>query len=287
MRKLSFLVLVFCIQQPFSYAMPQKEIDVINTGSFVIDCRVSTYTDGKKFVCNNTLMKHNDSVYEKVSGLQQLEKNVNYGGSVKRVVYAPFSYGSIKNSTDLWLLVDCYGANGRIHNQGLHTGINKSAYGDFEQMKTMYPKYAIGILNIFFVHPDIKVFLHGTNKAVATAYGVDNFEGKSLSYYDYQYNDSANKQYKLRYYFDGNDNLVAIINLQSGRVSVMDNINVRNISASDIKKCIVPKDYKFWEIGDLRNNPYSLKVDYGFMSNLMLGKVELHGYPKEDEKDVL
>lgn len=96
LRKFSILTLLCCWYQQISYAMPQKELDIINTGSFVIDCRMSTYADGKKFVWNNTLMQHNDYVYEKVTGLQQLGKNVNYGGSVKRVVYAPFEYGSIK-----------------------------------------------------------------------------------------------------------------------------------------------------------------------------------------------
>ena len=49
----------------------------------------------------------------------------------------------------------------------------------------------------------------------------------------------------------------------------------------------MPKNYKFWEIDDLRSNPYTLKVDYIFMSNLMLGKVALLGHPKGDAKDVL
>lgn len=74
LRKFSILALLCCLYQQISYAMPQKELDIINTGSFVIDCRMSTYADGKKFVWNNTLMQHNDYVYEKVTGLQQLGK---------------------------------------------------------------------------------------------------------------------------------------------------------------------------------------------------------------------
>lgn len=284
LRKFSILALLCCWYQQISYAMPQKELDIINTGSFVIDCRLSTYADGKKFVWNNTLMQHNDYVYEKVTGLQQLGKNVNYGGSVKRVVYAPFEYGSIQKNTDVWLFADCYGTRGRIHNQGLHTSVGK--YG-FDKLKPDYPHYVKGILDSIFSHPEIRENFPNSNKAVATAYGVDNFDGKNLSYYDYQYNDANNSLHKLRYYFDEKQNLVAVINLEGNSVSVIDDIIVKSVTTADLIEYAVTKNYKFWEIDDLRSNPYTLKVDYIFMSNLMLGKVALLGHPKGDAKDVL